>query len=123
MDSAALQEESINAVDEANRRDTALALSSGTTPEHQAARRRVADQFCGIHFSHESAPARTARLARIDYTQPVCVRNVRGVDVENPKRSGFLGLGRKPEYFISTVFPPREPDDPIYALEYYPVKS
>src|SRR5262245_17899327 len=123
MDPAALLSDKIAAIDEANRRDTALALAPGATPAQQEARHNVAEQYCGIHFPQESAEALTARLARIDYAQPVCVRNVRGLDVENPKRGGFLGLGRKPAYFISTVFPPKEPDDPIYALEYYPVKS
>jgi hypothetical protein len=103
--------------------DDALARSKGATPEHAAARQRVAALFCDTHLPAEPAAARAARLAKIDYASPVVTTNARGVDVSNPRAKGFLGIGRKPAYLLSEKYPPKGPDDPIYALEYLPAKG
>ena len=103
--------------------DDALARAKGSTPEQVAARQRMAKLFCGMHFSRESEELRGQRLALIDYTAPITSVNGRSVDLQNPKSKGFMGMGRKPAYFISATFPPQKPEDPIYALEYYPVKD
>ena len=104
-------------------RDDAQAQAKGSTPEQRAARHRVAQLFCEIHLASDAPEARSTRLAVIDYSAPVAVINGRGVDLQNPKAKGFLGLGRKPVYLVSTRFIPQKPEDPIYALEYIPVKA
>jgi hypothetical protein len=104
-------------------KDDTLARSKGNAPEQVEARKRVVKLFCEIHLSDEKPPERDARLAKIDYTQPLFPNNVRGLDVEAPKRAGFMGLGRKPAYIVSAKYPPKTAEDPIYALEYYAVKS
>jgi hypothetical protein len=103
-------------------RDSALAQAKGSTPDHIAARQRVARLFCEIHLPADAPDARAAHLASIDDSAPVANINGRTVDLQNPKAKGFLGLGRKPAYIVSERFPPQKPEDPIYALEYFPVK-
>jgi hypothetical protein len=103
-------------------KDDALARGKGAAPEQVEARRRVARMFCEIHLAEEKAEDRGARLAGVDYGMPVATVNGRGVDVGNPKGKGFLGMGRKPAYWVSERFAPKGAEDPIYALEYYPVK-
>ena len=54
---------------------------------------------------------------------PVTNVNARTVDASKPKKNGLFGFGRKrPAYLVSKHLPPTKPDDPIYALEYYPLK-
>jgi hypothetical protein len=103
--------------------DDALARAKGAAPEQVAARQRVAKLFCEIHFTAESAEVRAGHLASIDYSAPLAPINARTVDPQNPKAKGLFGLGRKPAYLVSARFPPRKPEDPIYALEYFPVKA
>jgi len=103
-------------------KDDTLARTKGSLPEQVEARKRVARLFCQIHLPDEKPPERDARLAVIDYTQPLFPNNARGIDINAPKSTGFLGMGRKPAYIVSVKFPPRKPDDPVYALEYFPVK-
>jgi hypothetical protein len=100
-------------------KDDALARGKGASAEQVEARRRVARLFCEIHFAGEAA---AARLELVDFVMPVATVNGRGVDVENPKGKGILGMGRKPAYWVSERFPPKVAEDPIYALEYYPVR-
>jgi len=102
-------------------KDDALARTKGSSPEQVEARKRVARLFCEIHLPDEKPAERNVRLAGVDYTQPLFPTNARGIDVNAPK-GGFLGLGRKPAYIVSAKLPPKTPDDPVYALEYYPVK-
>lgn len=102
-------------------KDDALARAKGSGAEQVAARQRVAKLFCGIHFSTETADVMANRLAAIDYSAPLRAVNGRTIDVQNPRAKGFLGLGRTPAYFVSARFPPQKADDPIYALEYFPV--
>jgi hypothetical protein len=105
-------------------KDDTLAQSKGNTPEHIEARQRVAKLFCEIHLPTETPDAIAARLAAIDYTCPVVNINVRGVNLDAPKKkAGFFGLKRQPSMIISTVFPPVKPEDPVYALEFFPVKT
>ena len=104
-------------------KDDALARAKGNTPEQIEARKRVAKLFCEIHLPDEKPADRDARLAKIDYTQPLFPNNARGIDVNAPKGTGFLGMGRKPSYLVSVKYPPQKPEDPIYALEYYAVKQ
>ncbi len=104
-------------------KDDTLARAKGNTPDQLAARQRVASLFCDIHFPAETAAARAARLATLDYSAPVTNLNGRAVDLQNPRAKGLLGLGRKPAYLVSARFPPQKPEDPIYALEYFPVKA
>ena len=104
-------------------KDDALARAKGSTPDQVAARQRVARLFCDIHFASESPELRAGRVALIDFSLPVATINGRAVDPQNPKSKGFLGMGRKPAYFFSAAFVPQKPEDPIYALEYFPVKA
>jgi hypothetical protein len=103
--------------------DDTLAQSKGNTPEHIAARQRVARQFCDIHLPNEDTATRDARLASIDYTCPVVVMNAKGIDPNAPKKRGLFDFKRKPTHVLSTCFPPQKPDDPVYALEYFVIKS
>jgi hypothetical protein len=104
--------------------DDTLAQSKGTTPEHIEARKRVAKLFCDIHLAKENAATRDAHLAAIDYTCPVVIINARTVESAAPKKAGFFaGFRRKPNHLLSTAFPPKKPDDPVYALEYFVPKT
>ena len=99
--------------------DDNLARAKGHSPEQVQARQRVAKIFAEMHLP---ADAHAAGLSAIDYAMPLNTVNGRKVDVNNPK-SGFLGLGRRPAYLVSTRFAPKKPEDPIYALEYCPLKT
>jgi hypothetical protein len=77
--------------------------------------------FCEIHFGKSEGHA--GRLAEVDYALPVATVNGHGVDLVNPKGKEFFGMGRKPAYWVSERFPPKTAEDPIYALEYFPVKK
>ena len=103
--------------------DHKLALAKGQTPEQIEARKRVVNVFWEQHLPHEKPDALQAFSGRVDYTQPLVSMNARGLDVQNPKGKGLLGLGRKPAYLLSQQFPPHTDADPIYALEYFPLKS
>jgi hypothetical protein len=103
--------------------DHKLALAKGQTPEQIVARKRVVNVFWEQHLPHEKPEALQAFTARVDFTQPLVSMNARGIDVNDPKAKGFLGLGRKPAYLLSRQFPPHTDADPIYALEYFPVKT
>ncbi len=100
--------------------DDNLARAKGNSPEHIEARRRVAKMFAEMHLP---ADAHEGRLSTIDYTMPLNAVNGRKVDVNNPKNGGFLGLGRRLAYLVSARFVPKKPEDPIYALEYSPLKT
>ena len=104
-------------------RNADLARSKENTPDSVEARKRVAKQFSDIHLQSDSPADRAASLARIDYAMPVTNVNARNIDINKPKKNGIFGFGRAPAYLISKHLPPTKPDDPIYALEYYPVKS
>jgi hypothetical protein len=104
-------------------REYELATAKGSSPDQVLARQHVAATFVDLHFPAETPSIRQARLAPIDYTQPLAVQNGRVVDIRNPKSSGFLGFGRKPAYLVSAAFTPNKPEDPIYVLEYFPRKS
>jgi hypothetical protein len=112
-----------NAKTQAFMKDDSLARAKGSTPEQIEARKRVARLFCELHFPKDNAAAIEARLAPVDYTQTVTTTNGRLVNMETPKSVGFMGMGRKPAYFVSAAFPPKKPDDPIYCLEYFPLKK
>jgi hypothetical protein len=103
--------------------DHKLALAKGQTPAQIEARQRVVNAFCQQHLPQEKPEALQALMARVDCTQPLVSMNARGIDVQNPKAKGLLGLGRKPAYLLSQQFPPQTDADPIYALEYIPLKS
>jgi hypothetical protein len=104
-------------------KDHALALAKGQSAEQIEARKRVYKVFCAQHLPKEKPEDVQALAARVDYTQPMVSMNARGIDVNNPKSKGLLGLGRKPAYLVSQQFPPHADTDPIYALEYFPLKS
>ena len=104
-------------------KDHSLALAKGQTPEQVEARKRVVKVFFEQHLPAEKPDAVEAFLQSVDCTQPLVSMNARGVDVQNPRGKGLLGLGRKPAYVLSKQFPPHSETDPIYALEYYPVPS
>ncbi|HEY4329746.1 MAG TPA: hypothetical protein VGN88_08415 [Phycisphaerae bacterium] len=104
-------------------KDDAQARVKGNTPEQVVARKRMANLFLDAHFSDESPETRQARLARIDFNMPLFTVNGRGLDFDNPKSKGLLGMGRKPSYMVSSKYPPKTPQEPIYALEYYSLKS
>jgi hypothetical protein len=103
-------------------KDDALAREKGSTPAHIEARKRVAALFCDIHFPADKPAAREVRLAPIDYTQPVSPANGRTVAANSSKPAGFFGMGRKPAYLVSEAYPPKTPEEPIYALQYIPIK-
>lgn len=103
-------------------KDDQLSRSKGKTPEHIEARKRVAALFCELHLAHETPEAVKSHLDAIDYTMPLGPTNARGIDLEHPKGAGFLGMGRKPAYLASKEFAPKSENEPIYALEYYPLK-
>ena len=103
--------------------DHKLALAKGQSPAQIEARKRVVNVFWEQHLPHEKPEALQALTARVDFTQPLVSMNARGLDVNDPKAKGFLGLGRKPAYLLSRQFPPKTDADPIYALEYFPLKS
>jgi hypothetical protein len=103
-------------------KDDSLARAKGDTPEQVEARTRVAQLFCQIHLPDDTPDARAARLAAIDYACPVSSTNARGIDVNNTRGTGFLGFGRKKSYILSAKYPPQKDEDPIYALEFTPVK-
>jgi len=111
------------ALGEQLQQDHKLALAKGQSPEQIEARKRVVKVFCEQHLPHEKPDVLQAFAARVDYTQPLVSMNARGIDVQNPKGKGMLGLGRKPAYLLSQQFPPHTAADPIYALEYFPLKS
>jgi hypothetical protein len=100
-------------------KDDALARAKGKTPEQIEARKRVAAVFCELHLSQQKPEEIQALLAAMDYDMTVSTTNGRNVDLENPKGSGFLGLGRKPVYLQSKAYPPADDQHPIYALEYF----
>ena len=102
--------------------DHKLALSKGQSPAQIEARQRVVNVFWEQHLPHKKPDALQAFAARVDLTQPLVSMNARGLDVNNPKAKGLLGLGRKPAYLLSPQFPPKSDTDPIYALEYFPLK-
>ena len=104
-------------------KDDNLARAKGSTPEQIDARKRVAKLFCDMHLPTEKPPQIDARLAQIDYTQTVTTTNGRQKKLDDPKGTGFLGFGRKPAYLVSTQCPPKTDADPIYALEYFPLKQ
>ena len=104
-------------------KDHALALAKGSSPEQIEARKRVVKVFCEQHLPHEKPDVLQSFYSRVDHTQPLVSMNARGIDVQNPKSRGFLGIGRKPAYLLSQQFPSRTDTDPIYALEYFPLKT
>lgn len=108
---------------DAAQQDYKLAVNKGSSPDHIDARRRVARTFCEIHFPKETPADLQHRLDAIDYSQTLAVVNARGIDVDNPKRTGFLGIGGKLAYYVGAAIPPKQPGDPIYALEYHPLKT
>ena len=97
--------------------DDNLARAKGHSPEQVEARQRVARLFARMHLKDQ------APLAAIDFTQPLTSLNAQKIDVANPKSKGFLGLGNKPAYLVTQNFPPKKPDDPLYALEYFPLRT
>ena len=103
-------------------RDADLASSKENAPASIEARKRVAKQFSDIHLQSDSPAERAAGLNRVDYAMPVTNVNARTVDISKPKKNGLFGFGRAPAYLVSKHLPPTKPDDPIYALEYYPLK-
>jgi hypothetical protein len=111
------------AIADALQKDHALALAKGHSPEQIEARKRVYKTFSEQHLPQEKPENIQALAAAIDYTQPLVSMNARGIDVNNPKSKGMLGLGRKPAYLLSQQFPPKTDADPLYALEYFPLKS
>jgi hypothetical protein len=112
--------EAAKATNDAATKDDALAREKGSTPSHIEARKRVASLFCSTHFPKDAPAVREGRLALIDFTQPLFAVNGRTIDPN--KSAGFLGMGRKPAYLVSEAYPPKKPDDPIYALQYVPLK-
>jgi hypothetical protein len=94
-----------------------LARAKGKTPEQVAARREVVELFCRVHLPADPPPT------TIDYQQPIAVINGRTVNTENPKATGFLGLGPKPLYLVSKAIPPKTDQDPIHCLEFFPLKN
>ncbi len=116
-------ENQARATADALQKDHLLGMAKGHSPDQIAARKRVYKTFCDQHLPNEKPENIQALAARIDYTQPMLSTNARGIDVNNPKSKGLLGLGRKPAYLLSQQFPPKSDSDPIYALEYFPLKS
>jgi hypothetical protein len=104
-------------------KDDALAQSKGSTPEHIDARKRVARLYCEIHMPAESAADRDARLATVDYTCPVTNINARGMDPNAPRKGGLFGFRRASTIWVSAQLPPENPEDPVYALEFFALKS
>ena len=102
--------------------DDKLARAKGSSPEQLIARQHVAAFFREAHCPTDAPEVRAAHLAAIDYGAPVATINGRTVDLQSPRAKGLLGLGRKPAYWVSERFPPKSAEDPIYALEFFPVK-
>jgi hypothetical protein len=105
------------------KKDHELALVKGQSPEQIEARKRVVRLFFELHLPDETPDAVEAFLQRVDCTQPLVSMNARGIDVQNPKARGFLGLGRKPAYLLSKRYAPAQDTDPLHALEYYPAQA
>ncbi|MGN6366892.1 MAG: hypothetical protein ACTHN5_01385 [Phycisphaerae bacterium] len=103
-------------------KDDTLARGKGSSPEQIEARKRVAKLFCEIHLPDEKPEQIEARLGQFDYTQTVTSTNGRLKKLDDPK-GGFFGLGRKPAYIVSQRCPPKTESDPIYVLEYFPLKK
>src|SRR5689334_19899287 len=92
--------------------------AKGNSPEQIEFRKSAAKQFARIHLrAGESDP----QLANIDFSHPVTTVNAQTINHANPKSRGFLGLGKKPSYLLTQNFPPKKPEDPYYALEYFPL--
>ncbi len=104
-------------------KDDTLARAKGKTPEQIAARKRVAATFCQWHLPNEKPEDLQKLYDQIDYDMPVGPTNGRNRDLEHPKGTGLLGMGRKPAFIQSKAFHPHKPDDPIYCLEYFPLKQ
>jgi hypothetical protein len=97
--------------------DAALAAASDKTPEHFAARQRVARQFIEIHLPDKTPQQIDQILAGIDFSQPVQVVN----GAEKNARAKPI-WGRAPQLLESERFKPAKPEDPIYALKSYPAR-
>lgn len=110
---------------DAFKKDDDLALAAGNSPEQVEARQKTARLYCEIHLPEEKPADRDARLAGVNYSMPV--RNIDGrlVNMNPPKKNGFMGIGAKPtpQYWVSNFLPAKGPDDAIYAFEYFPVKK
>ena len=102
--------------------DANLARAKGGKPEQIDARRRVARMFREMHLTGDAPPEREARLAEVDYSRPLVGTNSLAKEVSKPQGSGFLGLGKKQAFWVSTRYPPQSTEQPIYALAYYPLK-
>jgi hypothetical protein len=100
------------------RRAYELGAAKGGSPDHTAARRTIIMDFLGFHVPKTAANPQPF-LATVDFAQPVRIVNGRALDIDNPKATGFLGLGRKPAYLRSEKMLPQKDDDPLYALEYF----
>ena len=97
--------------------DATLAAGSGKTPEHIAARQRVARQFIELHLPDKTPQQIDQILAGIDFSQPVQVVN----GAEKNARAKPI-WGRAPQLLESERFKPAKPEDPIYALKSYPAR-
>lgn len=96
-----------------------VAGSKGSGPEHASARVTVIKGFLKFHDPDKFAKSK-AFIDTVDLGQPVRVVNGKDTDIQNPKGTGFFGRGRKPAYLASATQPPKAPEDPLYALEYFP---
>lgn len=96
-----------------------VAGAKGSGPEHAAARTTVIKGFLKFHDPEKFAHSK-AFIDTVDLGQPVRVVNGKTTDIQNPKGTGFFGRGKKPAYLASATQPPKAPDDPLYALEYFP---
>jgi hypothetical protein len=95
-----------------------LAMAKGNSAEHTAARRTVIMDFISVH-NPKTAENPQPFLVTVDFASPVRVVNGRDIDMDHPKATGFFGMGRKPAYLRSENMPPKTPEDPVYALEYF----
>ena len=104
-------------------KDYSLASTNGTSDARVQARIRTVRQFFEIHLPTKLHSDQDAYLATVDLAQPVRYVNGRHIDTAQTPSRGFLGLAKRHQYLLSGAYPPKSPDDPIYALESVPAKN
>ena len=90
-------------------RDADLAAAVGDTPEHRAARERVARLYCKIHLPDLTPQAVESYLATVELAQPVQVVNIAGVseaDSASSRASWGFGHAATSTFAATRLSPP-----------------
>jgi len=100
--------------------DATLAAGERDSPDHAAARRRVAIQFLEVHFPDRRQAEIQACLAGIDLAKPVQVVNAAGVPAEQTTTIGATAPRSAPTHLLGERLRPAKPEAPVYALRFWP---